>query len=97
MIDIEYDAGLFVAAILLQLAETVNKRIVASGGYVTPDEAVATFTEVTGKEAVYNQVPWDLWSSSLPPRAKEEMVGNWQLNENPGYFAGEPSDVIEQQ
>ena len=58
MIDIGSDAGLFVAAILLQLPETLNKRVVASGGYLTPDEAVATFTEVTGKKAVYNQLPW---------------------------------------
>jgi hypothetical protein len=88
--------GTFVAAILLQLTETLNKRIVASGGYWTLDEAVATFTEVTGKNTLYNQLTWDLWSSFLPPKAKEEMVGNWQLNENLGYFAGEPSDTTEQ-
>lgn len=62
---------------------------------MTPKEAVTTFTEVTGKKAIYNRLPWDHWSSFLPPNAKDEMVGNWQLNENPGYFAGEPDNAIE--
>ncbi|KAF2172686.1 hypothetical protein M409DRAFT_16648 [Zasmidium cellare ATCC 36951] len=96
LIDIGSDAGLFVAAILLQLPETLNKRVVASGGYVTPDEAVATFTEVTGRKAVYNNPGWDLWSSFLPPKAKEEMTGNWQLIYNPGYYAGEPENAIDE-
>lgn len=96
MIDIGNDAGLFVAAILLNLPDTLGKRVAASGGYITPDEAVKTFSEVTGKKAVYNQLPWDLWSSFLPPKAKEEMTANWHLNENPGYFGGEPVDAVEQ-
>ncbi|KAK4502017.1 hypothetical protein PRZ48_007828 [Zasmidium cellare] len=96
LIDIGSDAGLFVAAILLQLPESLNKRVVASGGYVNPEEAVATFTEVTGKKAVYNNLGWDLWSSFLPPKAKEEMTGNWQLIYNPGYYAGEPENAIEE-
>lgn len=93
LIDIGSDAGLFVAAILLQLPETLNKRVVASGGYVTSDEAVATFTEVTGRKAVYNNLGWDLWSSS---KAKEEMTGNWQLIYNPGYYAGEPENASDE-
>ena len=51
--------------------------------------------DVTGKKAVYRQIPWNIWSSSLPPNAKEKMVGNWQLNGNPGYYADELANAVE--
>jgi hypothetical protein len=96
LIDIAADTGLYMSAILLNLDATLNQRIAASGGYYTPQQIVDAYQEVTGNEAkAITGIGFEKWSQFLPPAMKSEMVGNFQLIENPGYYVGEPADAVE--
>jgi uncharacterized protein YbjT (DUF2867 family) len=89
------DIGRFVGAVLLDLPGTLNKRVLASSGYVTPNQAAAVFAEATGEKAGTMQITMDQFKSYLPPASAEELGGNMQLIEDPGYYVGEPSDALD--
>jgi uncharacterized protein YbjT (DUF2867 family) len=89
------DAGLFVCAILLHGSATIGKRVLAATGYFTPDEIAQTYGEVTGEETVTNQITFEQFSGDLPPAVAEELTGNFQLVESPGYYVGEPADALD--
>jgi hypothetical protein len=95
LFDPASDTGLFVAAALLHGKDTLGKRILAAAGYVTPNELVATFSEVTGKKTAVNQITWEQFRSFLPPPVAEELTGNFQLIADPGYYVGEPADALD--
>jgi uncharacterized protein YbjT (DUF2867 family) len=94
-IDIVRDTGAYVAAILLDLPGTLNKRISAAGGAYSPDQLVADFKTATGKEAKVVSITWEQFKGFLPPPVAGELVANMKLIVDPGYFVGEASDSIE--
>lgn len=71
--------GNFVRAALKQSPPS-GKRILVATEYATPNRIMADLAEITGKRAVFE--------SSPPEVALEEMRGNYELLENPGYFGG---------
>merc|ERR1711981_688048 len=89
------DTGTYVAAILLKLDETLNKRVLGSAGYITLEKMIKEFTEVTGVEAEYMHLTWDQFKANLPPPAAEELAGNFQLVVDYDYYVGEPADGVE--
>jgi len=95
LIDAPNDSGLFVAAILLNLPETLNQRILGSSGYFTAPELAKTFAEVTGEKANIGSITYDQFKSFLPPAAADELAANFELFEAPGYFVGEPTDAVD--
>lgn len=95
LFDPAMDMGLFVAASLILGDETLNKRIPAAGGYVTPNEVAAIVTEVTGKPVVVKQITFDEFHGNLSAAAADEIVGNFQLVVDPGYYVGEPEDALD--
>lgn len=95
LIDAASDTGKFVGAILLNLNTTLDKRISASGGYITPNQVAAQFAEVTGKTAQVNKISYEVFKSFLPPAQAEELAANFELMEDPGYFVGEPEGAVE--
>jgi len=89
------DMGLFTAAALLLGQETINKRILCSSGYVTPNEIISTFSAVTGSKAVINKITFEQFHAAFPPMMADELTGNFQLVVDPGYYAGEPADGVD--
>jgi hypothetical protein len=96
LIDIVADAGSFVAASLLQLSESLNKRVLGTSGVITPKQMVEEFKAVTGKDAKFVHLTYDQFKGFLPPAAAEELVGTMQLIEDPGYYVGEPAGAIQE-
>jgi hypothetical protein len=96
LIDIVSDAGLFVSAILLRPEETLGKRIAASGGIFSGQQLVDDFNEVTGNKAAYVAIDYKTWGSFLPEAVREDLVGNFRLIGEYGYYVGEPVDTVEQ-
>jgi hypothetical protein len=89
------DMGLFVAASLLLKDETLNQRVLAAAGYVTPNEAAAIVQEVTGKPVTVQQISFEKFHSFLPPAVADELVGNFKLVVDPGYYVGESADALD--
>jgi hypothetical protein len=91
------DTGLFVGAILLQLEETLNKRILGAGGLVTVNQVVADFEATTGKKATVSPMSFDDFKAGMESRgadAAAELTANFQLIDD-WYYAGEPEDGVQ--
>lgn len=95
MLDTVNDAGLFAALALLKPEETLNQRLAGSGGLFSPAQMVEEFNEVTGKSAKYNHITYELFRSFMSPSVADELVGNMQLIEDPGYYVGEADDFVQ--
>ncbi|RMZ86478.1 hypothetical protein DV736_g6296, partial [Chaetothyriales sp. CBS 134916] len=95
LIDAAHDTGLFVAAILLNLQETLNRRILGTSGYLTASQLVEDFEAATGQKAKLNTLPIDTWATFLPEGSRDELKGNFQFIVAPGYYAGEPADAVD--
>jgi len=94
MIDASNDVGLFAALALLRPEETLNQRLAGAAGLFSPNQMVEEFRAVTGKEAKYNHITYETFRSFLSASAADELVGNMQLIEDPGYYVGESSDFV---
>lgn len=95
LFDPASDTGLFVAAQLLQGKASLGKRILGSSGYVTPNEAAAIYSKITRNKAAINTIPLEVFKGFLPPAAAEDLAGNMQLVNEPGYYVGEPAGALE--
>lgn len=95
LIDVVSDTGSFVSAVLLNLDQTLNKRILGSCGNYEVGQIVRDFEQVTGKKAVFNQITYDQFKSFLPPPLAVEITANFKLIEDPGYYAGEPASAVD--
>jgi hypothetical protein len=97
LLDAVADSGLYINAILLNLEATLNKRIAACGGFFTPEQIVKDYEAVTGNKVQLNAgIGYEAWSQFLPAIMREELIGNFQLIESPGYYVGEPADTVDQ-
>ncbi|KAK7214720.1 hypothetical protein V2G26_002723 [Clonostachys chloroleuca] len=85
--DASGDTGLFVKA-ALKLSESTGRRILAAAEYISPNQLIAEFSEVTGHKATFAQVPVDVFKSFLPPQIADEMNDNMLLLQDPGYYQG---------
>ncbi|GFF43913.1 nmrA-like family domain-containing protein 1 [Aspergillus udagawae] len=90
LFDAAQDTGLFVKAAIKHADQLKNKRILAAAKYYTPEEIVDTFSQVSGKKAVFIQVSPEQYKASLPPAVAEEYLENQLFVEEPGYYLGEP-------
>jgi len=88
------DTGLFVSAILLHGSSMLGKHVPAASGLYSPSEMVKTFVEVTGEKALTNRITFKQFHDALPPPVADELTGNFQLVESPGYFVGQPADAV---
>lgn len=95
LFDPASDMGLFVSASLLLGDETLNKRIPAAAGYVTPKQVASIVKDITGKPVVVKKITFEEFHGYLSPAAADELVGNFQLVVDPGYYVGEPADALE--
>ncbi|KAM7186384.1 hscarg protein [Rhypophila sp. PSN 637] len=94
------DTGLFVKAIVLNRDGVLGKRIYGATEYITPKEIISQFQEVfpeDGKTAKYNQVPPEVYKNILkgagmPDFAAQELLENFLLFEQFGYFGGASLD-----
>jgi uncharacterized protein YbjT (DUF2867 family) len=94
MISPADDIGLFAAAALWEGPQ--GKRIAVAADTYTIQELADTYAGVTGRKTLANDIGYETFGSFLPPNAKDELTGNMQLIQDPGYYVGEPSDTIEQ-
>ncbi|KAH7324241.1 hypothetical protein B0I35DRAFT_406073 [Stachybotrys elegans] len=86
--DTPADMGKFAKAAIKHFPEYTGKRIYAATEYMSPNEVVAQFTQVTGKPAKAIQVPDETYKSFLPAPIAQEMLENFKLLEEPGYYGG---------
>ncbi|KAL0935368.1 hscarg protein [Colletotrichum truncatum] len=94
------DTGKFIKGIVLNREKVLGKRILGATEYITAGEALETFKKVypeAGKNAKYNQLTHDqfrdiLKSQGLPDFAAEEMLQNFRLLDEFGYYGGEKLD-----
>jgi uncharacterized protein YbjT (DUF2867 family) len=94
------DTGTYVAAILLKEEQTLNQRVLGSAGYITVEEMLKQFTEVTGVEAVHKHLTWEEFKGALTGAgfaqfAADELEGNFKLVVDYDYYVGEPADGVE--
>ncbi|KAJ5190700.1 uncharacterized protein N7498_009685 [Penicillium cinerascens] len=90
LFDAAKDTGLFVKAAIKHADQLKNKQILAAAQYYTPEEIVDTFSQVTGKKAVFMQISSEQYKAALPPAIAEEYLENQLFVEEPGYYLGEP-------
>jgi len=95
VIDVVADTGLFVSAVLLNMEQTLNKRILGSSGYYEAGQIVRDFEQACGKKAIYNQITYEQFQSFLPAAVAEEITANFKMIEDPGYYAGEPASAVD--
>lgn len=93
MLDSARDIGKYVKAALKQSPS--GKRILASPAYITPNQVIADFQEVTGHSAVYTRVPSEVYKARIPEPVAQELLENMLMLEDPGYYAG--ADLAESQ
>jgi uncharacterized protein YbjT (DUF2867 family) len=93
LLDPVADTGKFVKAAINKFPAWLGRRIYATSPYLTPNQIVAQFSEVTGAKAVFVQVPGDVFKSFLPEAIAQEILETQQLQEEPGYYGG--ADVEE--
>ncbi|KAJ4267125.1 hypothetical protein NW762_003223 [Fusarium torreyae] len=86
--DVGSDSGKFVKAAIKHFPSTLNKRIYAASDYYSPNQMLADFNDVTGKNATFYQAPPDVFKTFLPAPIAEEMTENMLLLEDPGYYGG---------
>ncbi|RFU78356.1 hypothetical protein TARUN_3878 [Trichoderma arundinaceum] len=100
LFDAETDTGKFVKAIVLKRDELLGKRVLGATAYKTPAEILndfkATFPNA-GKDAQFFSVPHELFKAGLkgrglPEFAAEELLENFRLMDEGGYYAGEKLD-----
>jgi len=90
------DTGKFVKAIFLKPEQTLGKEIYGATDYYSPAEIISTFTEVKPTDAagaVAIQIPGDVYKgflaqAGLPEFVQEELLENFLLNEEVGYYGG---------
>ena len=101
MFDPDSDSGKFVKAIVLKRDQLLGKRVLASTPYMTGDEILATFKKVfpvAGKNASYHVLTSEEFKNNLinyakmPEFAAQELLENFQLFEEFGYYGGAKLD-----
>ncbi|KAF7594789.1 hypothetical protein BBP40_008292 [Aspergillus hancockii] len=92
LFDAASDTGLFVKAAIKHASVLNGKQILGAAGYYTPEEIVETFTNVTGKKAVFVPVSAEQFKAVFPPTVSQELLENHLLIEEPGYYLGQSLD-----
>lgn len=100
MFDAEADTGKFVKAIILKRDEVLGKRVLGATAYQTPAEILADFKSAfpnAGKDAKFFSLPHEMFTATLkgqgmPDFAAEELLQNFRLMDEGGYYAGEKLD-----
>ncbi|KAM4065033.1 nmrA-like family protein [Hirsutella rhossiliensis] len=88
ILDVVADTGKFVKAAIKHHPKYVGKHIYAATNYYSPSQLLAEFSEVMGKPAKAVQIPQEAFKAYLPPPIAQEMLENFLLTENPGYYGG---------
>ncbi|KAK5993037.1 NmrA-like family domain-containing protein 1 [Cladobotryum mycophilum] len=83
------DTGKFVKAALKNFPAYTNKHILGATDYYSLEKLISEFSEVIGKPAKAVQIPDETWKSFLSPSIAQEMMENFKLLEDPGYYGGE--------
>ncbi|KAK1248883.1 hypothetical protein MKX08_007103 [Trichoderma sp. CBMAI-0020] len=100
MFDAEADTGKFVKAIVLKRDEVLGKRVLGATTYQTPTEMLADFKTTfpnASKDAQFFSLPHETFTAALkakgmPDFAAEELLQNFRLMNEGGYYAGEKLD-----
>ncbi|KAL2201933.1 NmrA-domain-containing protein [Sarocladium strictum] len=82
------DMGKYTVAAIKKRDSVLGKQIHAAADYYTLNRIMEEFSEVTGKQGQYAQIPHDVYKSFLPPPIAQEILENELLCEEPGFFAG---------
>ncbi|KAK4076556.1 uncharacterized protein Triagg1_4159 [Trichoderma aggressivum f. europaeum] len=100
MFDAEADTGKFVKAIILKRDEVLGKRVLGATAYQTPAEILVDFKSAfpnASKDAKFFSLPHEMFTATLkgqgmPDFAAEELLQNFRLMDEGGYYAGEKLD-----
>jgi hypothetical protein len=76
-----------VASILLRRDELLGANVYGAAGWWSGEEVVESFKKVTGKPAVYAELPSDVWKGFMPNEViGQEMLENFLLIKDYKYF-----------
>jgi len=90
------DTGIYIAALLLApRASVLGKRWYAASQMLTPDEMARDIHVATGSKAHFEEIPSSVAVSNLPEPLREEMVGNFELMRDPGYYGTDGKEGVE--
>ncbi|KAI9732975.1 MAG: hypothetical protein M1818_007408 [Claussenomyces sp. TS43310] len=97
LLDTEEDTGKFVKAILLKPKQTLGKEIYGATDYYSVNDMINTFKEVKpvdAKGATATEIPHQTYkdilaSKGMPAFVQEELLENFLLNAEPGYYGGQ--------
>lgn len=68
--------------------------MLGAGGWWSGQEVVDTFQEVTGKKAVYKELPGEVWKSFLPEATAQEWLENFYLLRDYKYFGPDAEEGV---
>lgn len=91
LIDI-VDTSKWIAGVLVQPEQYVGKELRAATAWYSWAEIVETMSKVTGKTIKHNQVPDDVFRSSLPAPMADTILRIHQYNRDYHYFGDEAPD-----
>lgn len=86
LFDAAGDTGKFVAAILLNPSELLNKDVYAATGWYTPTDIVNAIEKFSGKKTTFNELPDETFRSYLPEAIGQEMMETFMLVRDYAYY-----------
>ena len=82
LIDAANDTGKWVVSILSHPSEALGRHFLEAAGWYTIDDICATFTKVTGKVILFQQVSESVFEAS----SGKELCEAWILLRDYAYF-----------
>ncbi len=86
LFDAAGDTGKFVAAILLNPSELLNKDVYAATGWYTPTDIVNAIEKFSGKKTTFNELSDETFRSFLPEAIGLEMMETFMMVRDYAYF-----------
>ncbi|KAL8802531.1 MAG: hypothetical protein Q9182_003771 [Xanthomendoza sp. 2 TL-2023] len=96
LFDAAGDTGKFVAGILLNPSESLNKDIYAATGWYTPTDVVNAIEDFSGKKTTFNEVPDETFKQFLPEAIGEEMMETFMLVKDYAYYGPGGDKILEE-
>jgi uncharacterized protein YbjT (DUF2867 family) len=90
--DASNDTGKYVKAAIKTFNGESGRKFYGAGEYLSLQQIVDDWSEVTGEKATYKQIPANVFESFLPPQIAKELTENMLLLGDVGYYAGASLD-----
>jgi hypothetical protein len=95
LIAVTSDTGKFIGAILADPDKYVGKTLCAAVELHSWDEIVETYSKVTGRKTVYEQVPVEEYRRVLPEIVADGFIEVFSYVDEFGYYGPDTKELVE--